>query len=86
MIVKDYIKALENTILQIEGDNCIIRLRKRIANKQPLYIWNMTKMCYVSSLLEVNPKLYKFNILHGEEMTKYKLIVTDEDNVKVERA
>jgi len=38
------------------GDTCIIYRRKRTAKKPALYLWNITKQHYISSLYETGKK------------------------------
>jgi len=59
-----------------DGSQAIIKCRvNNLTKKPPLYMWNLTSHCYVSSLKLVQEEQGKFmfDIRHGEETQAYNL-------------
>lgn len=52
---------LQNKHFNFQDCDCIIKKRvKGLQEKPPLYIWNLSKSCYVSSLKPLNDEQTKF--------------------------
>ena len=49
-------KRQENTHINFEGNNLVIRGRKNPKGKPPLYLWDITGMKYISSLYDTETK------------------------------
>lgn len=68
-------KKMENKHFNFFGDDCIIRSRRAAKGKTPLYIYNLSKMAYVSGLKEISPTMFYFQPMGKEEY--YLLVVSD---------
>jgi len=54
-------EILQNKHFMLNDDECIIKKRvKGLQEKPPLYIWNLSKSCYVSSLKASNEEQNEF--------------------------
>ena len=70
-----------------DGSQAIIRCRvNNLTKKPPLYMWNLTRSCYVSSLKKIQEDqgLFMFDIRAGEETKAYTLMLINGE-VKTER-
>ena len=71
-----------------EGGTAVVRCRKRgLQSKPPLYLWDLTRGCYVSSLKPVDSsnKSYLFDIRKGEEVEPYLLSLVNDCKVKIDK-
>lgn len=70
-----------NKHLEFEGKDTIIRVRKKDLHKKPLmYLWDLDRSCYISSLyptkeedtytLEIDRKYYKLTLANNVPMVK----------------
>jgi len=70
-----------------DGSQAIIKCRvNNLTKKPPLYMWNLTRSCYVSSLKKIQEDqgLFMFDVRAGENTEAYKLMLVDGE-IKTER-
>ena len=72
------------TIKDKETD-CIIKERKASGNKTPLYIWDLTRMCYISGLKQTSKNTFIFNIRGKESdvLKNYQLTISESGGLEV---
>lgn len=72
------------TIKNQEVD-CIIKERRASGHKTPLYIWDMTRMCYISGLKQTGKGAYIFNIRGAEKdgAQNYRLTLTADNDIEI---
>ena len=67
------------------GDDIIIKQRKRgIQEKPPLYLFNLSKMVYVSSLREIEENLFRFDVRNQKQLEYYTL-KNENGSIKIEK-
>lgn len=78
IIFPDYVEKLKNRHFIFKGDDCYIAMRKKeLKKKPPLYIFNLSKSCYVSSLIPINEKTFYFDQRTATDLLKYNLLVLE---------
>ncbi len=68
------------------GGTAVVRCRKRgLQTKPALYLWDLTRGCYVSSLkpLDSSNKSFLFDIRKGEDVEPYKLVLVNDCKLEV---
>lgn len=83
IVFPDYVEKLKGKHFIFQNDNCYIALRKKdLKKKPPLFIWNLSESCYVSSLIPINEDTFYFDVRYGEKLQKYNLQVLDNGELK----
>ena len=69
MYMPSYVEKLANRHFYFYENDCVIKKRVKGVNagKQPLYIWDLTRCCYVSSLIEIKKDLFLFDLKNGDK-------------------
>lgn len=78
-IYPPYVSILESKKIKLNGETVVIKKRVNgLTEKPPLYLWNLTKSCYVSSLKETGKEnLFTFDIRKDGSLILYNLIFLD---------
>lgn len=80
MDLPKYVDILKSQHFELNGCDCVILQRKHgLGEKSPLYIFNLSKCSYVSSLKELNQNTFYFDIGRGGE--KYNLILDESKGI-----
>lgn len=82
-----YVEQLKNRHIALDGCDIVIRARKKgLQEKPPLYMWNLTRACYVSSLKPGTEKdTFTFDIRTQEKnLLLYKMHLQN-DKISVEQ-
>ena len=82
-----YVEQLKNRHIALDGCDIVIRARKKgLQEKPPLYMWNLTRACYVSSLKPGTEKnTFTFDIRTQEkDLLLYKMHLQN-DKISVEQ-
>lgn len=69
----DYVEQLANRHFHFFENDCVIKKRvKGLAEgKQPLYVWDLSRACYISSLKEVKKGVFIFDVKGGESFNLF---------------
>lgn len=59
-LVSPEYKEYVNKSFIYNGDSLIVKHREPTATKTELYLWNLTRMCYVSGLVPQSANKFKF--------------------------
>lgn len=85
MKTNNLIEVLTGKHFQLGSDDVIIKKRvKGLSKKPPLYTWNLTRACYVSSLKQSGDTFY-FDLRKGEDLENYSLKLAENGQVEVQK-
>lgn len=78
----DYVNVLKSQHFELYGDDIVILCRKNgLAEKPPLYLWNLSKSCYVSSLKSINEYTFLFDVRNDKS---YNLHLDSKGKITIE--
>lgn len=83
--IKDLIAVLNEKHFDFQGSEVVIRKRKHgIREKPPLYLWDLSRACYISSLIYVKGTTFKFETKRRTETTgTYMLTYNPDETIKI---
>lgn len=83
----EYVNVLSGKHFILDDNDILIRKRvKGLTVKPPLYMWNLTKSCYVSSLKPtLNPNVLSFDIKTPGKIELFNLVFTNSGNIEVQK-
>lgn len=78
-----YVEKLKGRHFIFQNDDYYIALRKKELNKKPpLYIFNLSKSLYVSSIMPINENTFYFDVRTAQGLQKYNLQLLDNGELK----
>lgn len=80
------IEVLKGQHFQFKNDDVVILKRKNgLQEKPPLYLFNLSRMTYISSLKEIEENLYKFDVRKGPKGIEVYTLKYDKGKFEIEK-
>lgn len=83
----EIVESMKSKHFYLENDDIVIKKRvKGLTIKPPLYLWNLTKSCYVSSLeYNVQGNNFLFDILKNGKRIYFSLDIKKNGQLEVKK-
>lgn len=80
------IEVLKGQKFIFKNDEVVILKRKNgLQEKPPLYLFNLSRMTYISSLKEIENNLYKFDVRKGPKGIDVYTLKYDKGKIEIEK-
>lgn len=82
----ELIEVLASQHFTLNSDDILIKKRKNgLQEKPPLYLFNLSKMVYVSSLKQVAENKFKFDVRKGKVISDIYFLTVNNGKIEVEK-
>lgn len=83
--LKELVSVLKNQHIQFKDSDVIIKQRKQgLQEKPPLYLWDLTRSCYISSLRYQGNNIFQFDTRRAGKITGIYLLVFENNLVSIQ--
>lgn len=79
-----YVEKMSGLHFSFNGDDVVIKKRVNgLGEKPPLYLWNLSRSVYISSLRELNECTFLFDVRTKGALIKYNLHCSESGQITI---